>query len=58
MRDMAMICRQITYWLISPVGLADSCGGPVDFLDHAGEILAHLIQTLGELLGEFVSDSE
>lgn len=48
----------MTYWLVGPVCLADSCGGTVDFLDHAGEILAHLIQSFGELLSEFVSACE
>jgi hypothetical protein len=58
MRPKEMMWQETTYWLVGPVCLADSCGGPVDFLNHAGEVFAHLIQTFGELLGEFVSEFE
>ena len=44
-----------TYRLVGTVGLCQGCGSTVDLLDHAGKILAHLIQVLGKLLRQFVS---
>lgn len=43
-----------TYRLVGLAGLAQSCRSTVDFFNHACQILAHFIQTLRQLLGQFV----
>lgn len=45
----------LTYRLVCLVGLAQCCRSAVHLLDHAGKVLAHLVQAIRELLSQFVS---
>ena len=45
----------LTYRLVCFVGLAQGGRSTVHLLNHAGKVLAHLVQALRELLGKFVT---
>lgn len=41
------LVKACTHRLVRLIGLAQRRGGAIDLLDHASQILAHLVQALG-----------